>query len=115
MITQAYNRYVKVSPRKVRLVADTIRKLDIKKAQDILRLTRKVGALPILKTLNSAIANAGNNLKLDKTKLRIKEIMVNEAGAFKRFHPAGRGRVRPYKKRMSHIKIALEEINGTKS
>lgn len=111
----AKNRFVKVSPRKVRLISRSIKNLPPVQAVMMLKLTQKSASLPILKTLASALANATNNFKLLEENLRIKKIEVGEGGAFKRFHPVARGRTHPYKKRMSHIRIVLEEKNGTKS
>lgn len=111
----ASNRYVKVSPRKVRLVVDAIKGLTLGKALIALSSTSKSASVPIKKTLASAIANATNNLKLEKEKLIIKSITVGEGGSFKRFHPVSRGRAHPYKKRMSHIHVVLEGVNGKQS
>lgn len=108
-------RFVKVSPRKVRLVAQSIKSKSPTQALEVLRLTKKSGSLSLQKVLSSAIANATNNLKLAKENLHIKRIEVGEAGAFKRFHPVARGRTHPYKKRMSHIQIVLEAKNESES
>lgn len=109
MKIQAISRNVRISPRKVRLVADAIRPLSIKDALSVLHHTRKRAASAITKTLESAIANAVNNSKLDKSKLKIADIDIAEGQAFKRYHPSTRGRIHPYKKRSSHIRIVLEE------
>lgn len=109
MEVSAFVKSVKISPRKVRLVADAVRKLSINKALDALYLTPKRASLPIKKVLESAIANAVNNGKLNKDILYIKKIEVSEGPAYKRFHPSTRGRIHPYKKRTSHIRVVLEE------
>ncbi len=108
---------VRVAPRKVRLVADLIRKLSVDEALRTLSLLKKRGAVSLEKTLKSAIANAIKNNNLKQEALTIKTIDVLEAPAYKRFHPSTRGRVHPYKRKGSHIKIILEtkEENGTKS
>lgn len=98
-----------MSPRKVRLVADQIKKYQIAKAVLYLTLLNKRAAQPIKKTLESAIANAVNNFKVNKQDLVIKEIQVLEGITNKRFHFAARGRVRPYKRRRSHITVVLED------
>ncbi len=100
---------IKTSTRKVRLVADSIRGLSIDEAQDALSVIDKRGAHHLEKALNSAVANAVNNAKLDKSNLMIKTIDVNEGAFLKRFRPSTRGRIHPYKKRSSNIRIVLEE------
>lgn len=105
----AKSNSVRVSPRKIRLVADSIRKLRAIEALNSLSLIKKRGASVLFKTLKSAIANAKNNAKLQEESLFIKAIEVTEGGALKRYHPSTRGRIHPYKRRSSHIKIVLEE------
>ncbi len=115
----AVSKSVRVAPRKVRLIADAIRKLSIADALVSLSVLNKRAAVPLSKTIKSAVANAKNNNKINVEDLTIKTIDVLEATSFKRFHPSTRGRVHPYKRRGSHIKIILEkkegETNGTKS
>lgn len=118
MEVYALSKSVRVAPRKVRLVADAIRALSIVDALEALEITNKRGAVSLSKTLKSAVANAKNNNKIEATNLKIKAIEVVEAPSFKRFHPSTRGRVHPYKRRGSHIRVILEtkeETNGTKS
>lgn len=105
IIAEAKN--IKISPRKVRLVVDSIRKHEIQIALSELSILNKRAALPVKKVLESAVANAVNNFKLKKEDLVISEIMVGEGGAYKRFHFAARGRTRPYKKRISNIRVVL--------
>lgn len=102
---------VRTSTRKVRLVAKEIRGLSIPEAQDTLSIIEKKGATDLDRALKSAIANAVNNSKLEKNNLVIKTIDVNEGPFFKRFRPSTRGRIHPYKKRTSNIRIVLEERN----
>ncbi len=102
---------VRVAPRKVRLVADSIRKLSAEEALKALAVINKRGAYVLQKTLKSAIANAVNNVNVKRESLFIKSIDVTEGISFKRFHPSTRGRVHPYKKRGSNITIVLEERN----
>lgn len=109
MQVRAVAKSVRMSPRKIRLVADAIRQLSIADAFQILEATQNRAAGPISKTLESAVANAVTNNNLDKQNLIIESIMVNEGQALKRFHPSSRGRVHPYKKRSSHITIVLKE------
>ena len=105
----ASSKSVRVAPRKVRLVADAIRKLSIEDALKALSILKNRGGQPLEKTLKSAIANALNNKNLKQEALKIKMIDVLEAPAYKRFHPSTRGRVHPYKRKGSHIKIVLTE------
>jgi large subunit ribosomal protein L22 len=100
---------VRTSTRKVRIVADQIRGLSLDEARDVLSVVQKRGATDLDRALKSAIANAVNNSKLDKNSLIIKSIDVNEGTFFKRFRPSTRGRIHPYKKRTSNIRIVLEE------
>ncbi|MDP2637940.1 MAG: 50S ribosomal protein L22 [Candidatus Levybacteria bacterium] len=104
----AISRAIRISPRKVRLVADSIRNLSLDKALDTLTITQKRGASVLNAIFKSAIANAVNNAKKDKGSLFIKAIEVWDGPAIKRFHASTRGRVHPFKKKSSHIKIVLE-------
>lgn len=109
MQVQAVSRSVKISPRKVRIVADAIRSLSVGEALQAVALIRKRGGSALEKTLKSAIANAVHNAKLSQEVLFIKEIDVTDGPALKRYHPSTRGRIHPYKKRSSHIRIVLAE------
>jgi len=99
---------IRISPRKVRLVADGIRNLSLENALNVLDMTQKRGASVLNAVMKSAIANALNNAKKSKEALIIKSIEVWDGPAIKRFHASTRGRAHPYKKRSSHIKITLE-------
>lgn len=114
MQVQAISKSVRIAPRKVRLVAEMLRNKSAEEALRVLTLTNKRAASFLEKTLKSAIANAINNAKADKDNLMIKSVEVSEGTAMKRFHPSTRGRVHPYKKRSSNIKITLEAY-GTKN
>lgn len=104
----AISRAIRISPRKVRLVADGIRNLPLEKALNVLDMTQKRGSSVLRALFKSAIANAVNNAKKNKDSLIIKGIEVWDGPAIKRFHPSTRGRVHPFKKKSSHIKIILE-------
>ncbi len=110
----AYTKAVRVSPRKVRLVADAIRKQSVAEALRSLSIIDKRGSYSLEKTLRSAVANAVNNNNLQASDLTIKSLEVNEANPLKRFHPSTRGRVHPYKKKASHIRIILESKEEAK-
>jgi len=105
----AIAKNVKVSPRKVRLVADQIRDLTIAKALIQLTVSPKRGAVSLKKALASAVSNAVNNNNVNKEGLKIKSINITEGIRYKRYHFAGRGRTRPYMKRTSHINVILED------
>lgn len=103
----AVSNNVKISPRKVRHVVDSVKKYTPTIALGQLYLLNKRAAVPLKKAIESAMANAVHNFKVNKDELVIKDIMVNEGVSYKRFHFAARGRTRPYKKRISHIKVIL--------
>lgn len=105
----ARTKSVRVSPRKVRLVADAIRNMPVDKALQALMHAEKRGAYVLQNTLKSAIANAVNNAKLKQEDLVIGELIVNQGSFLKRYHASTRGRIHPYKKRSSHVKIVLKE------
>jgi large subunit ribosomal protein L22 len=113
MQVTAKARYIRMSPRKVRLVVDVIRGLDVVSALDQLNFMNKRARLPVMKLLNSAIANAENNFELDKNNLYIKEIRVDEGPTLRRWRPRAFGRAAPIRKRTSHISIVLAEIVDT--
>lgn len=109
---KAVAKFIKISPRKVRLVADEVKKLSIEEAKTSLEQLNNRAATPILKVLNSAVSNALHNGKANKGDLTIKEINVTEGVRYKRYHYAGRGRVRPYVRRTSHIFVTVADKNN---
>lgn len=104
-------RYLRISPRKVRLVADLIRGKSVRDALSHLRFSEKKTSPVISKLLRSAISNAKNNLKIESndTGLYIKKISVDEGPTLKRIMPRAMGRADIIKKRTSHITVVLEE------
>ena len=106
---QAVARNIKISPRKVRLVVDSVKKQNLNKTLSVLSLMPKRAALPVKKAIDSAIANAVNNFKVNREALSIRDIIVDEGARLKRYHFAARGRVRPYKRRTSHIRVILTD------
>lgn len=114
MEVTAEAKYIRMSPRKVRLVADAVKHLSPKVALSHLALMPKRAAGPIAKTLKSALANATSNAKLVSDNLAIKSIVISGGPALKRWRPVSRGRTHPYKKRMSHIKVILSDELKTK-
>jgi large subunit ribosomal protein L22 len=104
--------HIRISPRKVRLVVDTVRGKSVSQALSILGFTRKKAALPVQKLLKSAVANAVENGSIsDVDTLIIDRIMVDEGPTLKRYMPRARGRATPIRKRTSHIRILLRERN----
>jgi large subunit ribosomal protein L22 len=102
--------HIRISPRKVRMVVDTVRGKSVSQALSILGFTRKKAALPVQKLLKSAVANAVDNGGIsDVDALVIDRIMVDEGPTLKRYMPRARGRATPIRKRTSHIRIMLRE------
>ena len=99
---------LRVSPRKVRLVADLVRGFDIEKARAQLRFSDKGVAKDLLQLLNSAIANAKNNFDLDEKSLKIVEIRVDEGRTLKRWRPRAQGSAAEILKRSSKVMLVLE-------
>ena len=109
METVAVAKYIRISPVKVRLVADLIRGKKVEDALNILAFTPKFSAPVLTKVLNSAIANAGQKKGVDVDTLIVKKISVDEGPTLKRFRPRAMGRGTRILKRSSHIKIIVEE------
>ncbi|MEK7616735.1 MAG: 50S ribosomal protein L22 [Patescibacteria group bacterium] len=101
-------KFIHTSPRKLRLVADMVRKMVPTRAQDILTITQRAAAKELLKVINTAVANAKQK-GLDSEKIAFKKIEINEGPRMKRYRAGTRGRVRPYQRKMSHIKIVLAD------
>lgn len=99
---------IQVSPRKVRLVADSIRGVSVEKALRQLEMVHKHAAGPLTKLIKSALANAVNSGKSAEN-LHIESLVVNEGITLKRYHEATHGRISPYAKRRSHILVTLKE------
>jgi large subunit ribosomal protein L22 len=105
--------HIRISPRKVRMVVDTVRGKSVSQALSILGFTRKKAALPVQKLLKSAVANAVENGGInDVETLVIDRIMVDEGPTLKRYMPRARGRATPIRKRTSHIRIILREMQA---
>lgn len=110
MEIKAKAKYIRMSPRKVRLVVNIIRGLKANEALDQLNFIKKRAVQPVEKLIISAIANAKNNFELDQDNLYIKEIRVNEGPTLHRWMPRARGRATPIRKRTSHISLILGEL-----
>ena len=103
-------RYLRIAPRKVRLVTDLIRGKSASEAETLLRFVRKKAAEPISKLLKSAIATAKNDFQLEKSNLYISKIMVSEGPTLKRYRFRAQGRIYSIMKRTSHITLVLDKI-----
>ena len=104
---RAVSRHVRVSPYKARQVIKGLRGMDVEAAQLRLQFIDKAAARPVLKTLNSAVANAENNNDLDVDELFVLEAKVDEGPTLKRFQPRAMGRAYRIRKRTSHITITV--------
>ncbi len=102
-------RNVRISSRKVKIVLDLIRGKKAEEAQAILMYTPKSAAPVVLKLLNSAIANAENNMELKRDTLYVAETFANQGPTLKRYWPRSHGRADQILKRTSHITIILDE------
>lgn len=109
MQVQAYTKYARMSPKKVREVAREIQGRNAAEALEFLKLVPRKSARLLAKTLHSAIANAENNNNVTGDALTIEKAIVEEGPAFRRFRPASRGMAHPFKKRTSHIRIVLSD------
>lgn len=109
METRAVSKMVRVSPHKARLVVDQIRNKDVNAALQLVRFSKKKAARFVLKTLESAIANAENNHEMDVDKLIVKAAYVDEGPSLKRVEPRARGRADMIRRRTSHITVVLSD------
>ncbi|MBI4005700.1 MAG: 50S ribosomal protein L22 [Gammaproteobacteria bacterium] len=109
MTTSATLRYTRLSPRKLRLVADQIRGLPVDRALNILTFSNKKSAAVIKKVLESAIANAEHNDGADIDVLKVKSICVDAGPTMKRLRTRARGRADRILKRSSHITVMISE------
>lgn len=104
---RAVAKYIRTSPRKMRLVADLIRGKSAQDAWNLLEFTPKRAAGPMKKVLESAIANAQNNNDIAPEILKVHRVMVDEGPTLKRFTPRARGRASAIKKRTCHITVIV--------
>lgn len=102
-------RRVRVSPRKVRLVLDTVRGKRVDEALAILSFLPSPVARTVAKVVKSAAANAENNFQMSPDQLRIVKTFADEGQTLKRFRAGARGRVNPFHRRYSHITVIVEE------
>jgi len=109
--SKAVAKYVRIAPRKVRVVMDLIRGKNVAEAFAILKFTPKAGADVVEKVLRSAVANAENNFDMDVDKLYVKTAFVDQGPTLKRIHPRSRGQAFKILKRTSHVTVIVDEKN----
>ena len=115
MEARAIEKYLRISPRKVKFVIDLVRNKPVEEAIGLLSLTPKKAAVFVRKAIQSAVANAIENFKeykVSEEDLIIKEIYVNEGPTLKRFKPRARGRADRVLKRTSHITVLVSDLKS---
>ena len=106
---RAVTKYVLGSPIKMRRVVNAVRGMRALDALEVLALLPQAAAVPVYKTVKSALANAEENYALEAEDMVIAEIKIDEGPRLRRARYGARGRFKPIKKRMSHITVLLEE------
>jgi len=109
MEVRAMQKYVSISPRKLRLVCDRVRGMNAEQALVVLQFMPQKGAHFVHKTLSSAMANAKNNFDLNPEDLFVSQIYAGEGPRLKRYKAGARGRYKPRVKRTSHLTVILAE------
>ncbi len=109
MKVQAQSKYLRISARKLRLAADLVRGMNVAAAQTLLSVTNKKAAVYVSATIKSATANAENNYNLDRHKLVIDEIRVDEGPTLKRMRPRAKGASSAILHRSSHLVVGLSD------
>ncbi|MDO5037286.1 MAG: 50S ribosomal protein L22 [Tissierellia bacterium] len=109
MEARAIAKYVRISPLKLHFICEEIRGKQVDEALVLLKFTPKRGAKELEKVLKSAVANAENNLNLDRDQLYVKEAYANEGPTMKRYRPRAQGMAAPIMKRSSHIGVVVAE------
>jgi len=108
METKAEAKFVRISPRKIRLVMDQVRGKRVEEALGLLSFAPQKGARILKKLLDSAVANAEQNSGIDVDTLYVKKVYANEGPTLKRFRPRALGRATRIRKRTSHLTVILE-------
>jgi len=111
MEAKAYLKYIRISPRKVKIVLDLIRGKDTDAAMAILKNTPKAASEYLIKLLKSAVANAEHNFRMDASNLYISECFVCPGPTLKRVQPRAQGRAFSILKRTSHVTMVVKEKN----
>lgn len=104
---QAKARSIRITPKKLNLIANMVRRRNALEALEILNFTPKKAAKILYKAVKSAVANAENNFKQEAKDLYIQEILVGKAPTMKRWIPASRGRMQPRLKRNAHLRVVV--------
>ena len=111
-LVTAHLRKLRRSPRKLRLVCQTVVGMPAVAAINYLKLLPQAAAKPVAKLVASAVANAGHNYQIAKEDLPVKELLVNQGPTLKRFHPRAFGRAGTIRRRSSHLTVRLLERPG---
>lgn len=109
MKARAEAKYIRVSPRKMKAIADLVRGKSVKEAKAILKFTPNKGARIFLKVMESAIANAENNHHMNAESLFVSDIYANQGPTMKRFRAGSQGRANPMLRRTSHVGVMVAE------
>ncbi len=110
----AKGKYIGVSPKKARAVADLVRGQNAQQSRVMLAAMPQAGARAIVKVIDSAMANAENNFNLEKSELTISKIVVNNGPVAKRYQPRAKGMASTIKRRTSHIEVVVSGEIKTK-
>ena len=110
MEVNATAKYIRIAPRKLRIVMNLIRGKKVSEAFAILKFTPKVGSEVVEKVLRSAVANAEHNNDMNVDNLYVSTCYVDQGPTLKRIHPRSRGQAFKILKRTSHITVAVDEI-----
>lgn len=109
MEVKATAKYIRISPRKVRLVVDAVRGKKVDDALAILKFLPTPAAKAVAKVVKSAASNAENNFQMSPSELLIVRVYADEGPTLKRFRPRSHGRVSPVLKQSSHITVIVDE------
>ncbi len=109
MTVNARIKMVRITPRKIRVVAKELRGKDVQAAVDYLTFCRKRAARPLLKLIKSAVSNADQKGGMDLDNLFVKELLVDKGPTMKRWMPRARGMATPLLKRSSRVSVTLDE------
>jgi len=109
METSAVTKFVRISPRKIRLIMDQVRGKRVEEALNMLSFAPQKGARILKKLINSAVANAEQNSGVDVDALFVKRVYADEGPTLKRFRPRAQGRATRIRKRSSHLTVVLDE------
>lgn len=114
MAVQAKLQFIRIAPRKMRLVGDAIRGKTTAQAEAILKFRANRAALPLLKLVKSAVANAKHNFNMDEKNLFISKLLIDQGPTLKRSMPRSRGTAYEIQKKMSHVVLEVSEIKSSK-